>query len=138
MKSKIFGKITTQVSLLSTLAILTSCAGMFEYRPYARNVKKKPGKSGVIALEINHRAEDRTLATSMMNENCGNKKAVVTDEGEVVIGTVTNSTKKSTEGGETNYGNFFGLPVSSSSPDTESTSSTTTQKKEWQINYHCA
>ena len=138
MKSQIFGKITKKAVFLSLLTMLTSCAGMFEYRPYARNVKKKPGKSGVIALELNHRAEDRTLATTMMHENCGAKKAVVTDEGEVVIGTVTNSTKKSTEGGETSMGSFFGLPVTSSSADTENSSSTTVQKKEWQINYLCS
>lgn len=133
MKSQIFGKMTT----IAVLATLASCAGMFEYRPYARNVKKKPGKSGVIALELNHRAEDRTLATTMMSDNCGNKKAIITDEGEVAIGTVTNSTKKSTEGGETQMGSFFGLPVTSTTADQESTSSTTTTQKEWQINYLC-
>lgn len=138
MKSKIFGKITAQVSIISTLALLTSCAGMFEYRPHARNVKKQPGKAGVVALELNHRAEDRNLAMTMMTENCGRKKAVITDEGEVAVGTITNSTKKSSEGGETSYGSLFGLPLTSTSQDTESTSSTTIQQKEWRINYVCS
>lgn len=137
MKSKIFGKITAKILILSTLAFLTSCAGMFEYRPYARNVKKKPGKSGVVALNLAHRTEDRTLATTMMTENCGDKKIIVTDEGEVAIGSVTNSSKKSREASESQMGSLFGLPLTSSSPAEENVSSVTTQQKEWQINYLC-
>jgi hypothetical protein len=138
MKSTIFGKKAKQVSLLMGFLLLNSCAGMMKYRPYARNVKKKPGKSGVVALRLEHRKEDRDLAKTMMQENCSNQKVKVTDEGEVVIGTITNSSKKSREGSSTQVASLFGLPINSSSPGSETSNSTTMQKKEWQLQYLCA
>ena len=68
---------------------------MFKYQPYARNVKKKPGKSGIIALKTEQRQEDQDLAKSMMSQNCGSQTAKIIEEGEVAIGTVTQGVKTS-------------------------------------------
>lgn len=138
MKFRNFGKGSRLISMMAGLLLLNSCAGMLKYQPYARNVQKKPGRSGIIALRLEHRQEDRDHAQSLMVNNCGQKKVQVTDEGEVVIGTVTNSSTQSRKGGSTQMGSLFGLPVTSSSPDSTNQSSTTTQKKEWQIKYNCA
>ncbi len=138
MKSKNFGKNTKPLIILSILALLPSCAGMNKYRPYARNVKKKPGRSGVVALKLEHRKEDRDLALNFMNSNCGSKKSQITDEGEVVIGTTTNSNSRSREGGSTQFGSLFGIPLKSETADQTSKTSTTTQEKEWQITYKCS
>ncbi len=124
--------------LLSTLFLVTSCAGMNQYRPYARNVKKKPGRSGVVALKLEHRKEDRDLAINYMKENCGTKNSKITDEGEVVIGTTTSSNSKNREGGVSNFGSVFGIPLKTHSADETSSTSTTTQRKEWQITYKCS
>jgi hypothetical protein len=137
MKSTIFGKKAQQTSILLGFLMLSSCAGMMEYRPYARNVKRKPGKAGVVALRLEHRKEDRVLAKSMMKENCDTKKVSILDEGEVVIGTITNSSNQSRKGGSTQVASLFGIPVTSSSADSQTSNSTTTQKKEWQMQYKC-
>lgn len=138
MKFKNFGKGTKFISMLAGLMLLNSCAGMMKYHPYARNVKRKPGSSGIVALKLNHRQEDRDYSETLMKGNCGEKKIKILDEGEVVIGTVTNSNSQSRKGGETQMGSLFGLPVTSTTPNSTSQSTTTTQKKEWQIKYTCA
>lgn len=138
MKFQNFGKGSKITLMLVGLMLLNSCAGMLKYQPYARNVKKKPGRSGIVALKLNHRQEDRDYSETLMKGNCGEKKIKILDEGEVVIGTVTNSNTQSREGGETHMGSLFGLPVTSTTPNSTSQSSTTTQKKEWQIKYTCA
>lgn len=142
MKSNNFGK-NTKLALkpmmtLAILSLVTSCAGMNQYRPYARNVKKKPGRSGVVALKLEHRKEDRDLAMTYMNDNCGKKVSTIMDEGEVVIGTTTSSNSKTREGGTTSFGSMFGIPLSSTSADQTSSTSTVTQRKEWQITYKCS
>ena len=137
MKSRNFGKKTNLLILALALA-LNSCAGMNKYRPYARNVKKKPGSSGVVALKLEHRKEDRDLAKSFMKDNCGEKKTRILDEGEVVIGTTTNSNSKTKEGGTSNFGSLFGIPLKTQTADSTSKTSTTTQEKEWQITYKCS
>lgn len=138
MKSRNFGKKLNLLALITLSLLLNSCAGMNKYRPYARNVKKKPGRSGVVALKLEHRKEDRDLAKSFMNENCGKKKLNILDEGEVVIGTTTNSKSKTREGGTSNFGSLFGVPLKTQSADSTSQTSTTTQEKEWQISYKCS
>lgn len=134
MKGRIFGK---TYQLLALGLLFTSCAGMFEYRPYARNVKKKPGKSGIIALKLEHRDEDRTLADSLMKRNCGSKKIEITDEGEVVVGSVTKSNTEKRDSTERVSGKFFGMDVISGNPASQSTQSETVSKKEWQLKYIC-
>lgn len=137
MKSNKFGKKTNSLLLMTLVVLLNSCAGMNKYRPYARNVKKKPGRSGAIALKLEHREEDINLAKTFMKRNCGKKSSQIIDEGEVVVGTTTNSNSKSREGGSSRYGSLFGIPITSKSADTTNKVSTTTQEKEWQIKYKC-
>ena len=133
MKKLVFGKALT---LIVVTQAFVSCAGMFEYKPYARNVQMKPKKEGIIALRQEHRQEDKDLATSMMGQNCAPKAAEVQSEGEVVIGTTTESSTEKRAGNK-QVGKFLGMPVMSGDPDRENQSSTTLQKKEWQIAYLC-
>jgi len=111
------------------------------YQPYARDVKKKPQAGGVIALHTEHRDEDRAKATQMMSSNCGSSEVKVLEEGEVVVGqsTNTNANQNSNYGNKQQVGTLFGLPVTSGSDASTNTNSTatTTQLKEWQINYEC-
>lgn len=109
------------------------------YKPYARKVKIKPRQGGVVALKLNHRQEDRIYAEQIMSRTCGTNPFDVLEEGEVVIGTETQATKTHRQGQSgRQVGSLFGIPVSTSSSDPQtSTNSTTTQKKEWQINYKC-
>ena len=66
-----------------------------KYKPSARNVKKSK-EGGIIALKTEHREEDQKLAKTMMENTCKPRKAIIAEEGEVVIGTITNqlATKK--------------------------------------------
>jgi hypothetical protein len=134
MKKLVFGK---ALSLIIVTQALVSCAGMFEYKPYARNVQMKPKKEGIIALHQEHRQEDKDLASSMMSQNCAPKAPEVQSEGEVVIGTTTQSSTEKRAGNEQQVGKFLGMPVMSGDPATENQNSTTLQKKEWQIAYLC-
>lgn len=134
MKKSVFGK---ALSMLVITQALVSCAGMFDYKPYARNVQMKPKKEGIIALKQEHRQEDKDLANSMMSQNCTPKSAEVQSEGEVVIGSTTQSSTEKRAGNEQQVGKFLGMAVMSGDPDTENQNSTTLQKKEWQIAYLC-
>ncbi len=134
MKKSVFGNV---LSLTLVSQMLVSCAGMFEYKPYARNVQMKPKKEGIVALRQEHRQEDKDLAQSMMSQNCAPKNVEVQSEGEVVIGTTTESSTEKRAGNEQQVGKFLGMPVMSGDPATENQSSTTLQKKEWQIAYLC-
>lgn len=123
-------------------AFVFGCQTM-PYQPYARDVKKAPGQSGVIALHTEHRDEDRAKADTMMKTNCGDKPVKVTEEGEVVVGqTTTGNTSASHHSGTSGQkvGSLFGMPIMSgganAGTDTASTS-TTTNVKEWQIAYTC-
>ena len=119
------------------LFLLGGCADMFKYQPYARNVKKRPGKSGIIALKPVHRMEDQNLAQTMMAQNCGSKVATILEEGEVKVGTVTQGVKTSQASTKRSAGKFFGIPLTTGSGPSENTTSTTLEKKEWQITYKC-
>ncbi len=113
------------------------------YQPYARDVKRKPMESGIVALKLEHRDEDRAKATEMMAANCGTKKPVILEEGEVVVGQTTQTN------GNTDYhrgssgkqvGSLFGMPITSgaSNPgNSTSETATTNAIKEWQIAYNC-
>ncbi len=121
---------------------LAACQTM-PYQPYARDVKRKPNQSGVIALKTEHQEEDRQKAMAMMNSNCQPLPAKIVEEGEVAVGqeSTSNSNTSKTDGHSSQQvGNFFGIPVmSTGSKPTESTNSTISTKtiKEWQINYEC-
>lgn len=113
------------------------------YQPYARDVKKKPAQNGVIALKAEHRDEDRTKATAMMSQNCGELPVKILEEGEVVIGqeqTTNSNTSKNAGESSSQVGSLFGIPVMSGGRDpSENTNSkvSTSQLKEWQISYEC-
>lgn len=121
---------------------LTACQTM-PYQPYAREVKRLPGKGGEIALKSEHRDEDRSKAQSLMTSNCGALSVNVLEEGEVVVGQTTNSNASETHNNGSSgvsMGSFMGLPISSggtkASNDT-ATTATTTALKEWNIKYNC-
>lgn len=113
------------------------------YKPYARDVKKKPGQGGVIALKPEHRDEDQLKANQMMSANCGSSNVKVLEEGEVAIGQEVKSnadTTKSAGTSSTKVGSLFGIPLVSSGSDPKdstNSSSVTTSIKEWQISYEC-
>jgi hypothetical protein len=128
--------------VFSMFLVLTACQTR-PYQPYARDVKRRPGKGGIVALNQTHRPEDRALADQMMGSNCNGKKVNVLEEGEVVTGEKTRSSASQTsdQGHKSKQvGTLFGLPITSSSqsPSTEtSTESEKIQTKEWQIGYEC-
>ncbi len=127
------------IPALGIYVFMTGCATL-PYQPYAREVKKKPETSGVIALNGTHRPEDRAKAEMMMKSNCGaNNSVKVTEEGEVVVGEKTDSTAQKTQGtAERDNLVIGGLTFTSSQP-AENTTVTQhkTQVKEWQIAYEC-
>lgn len=90
------------------IALVAACAT-------TREVKKSPGKGGVITVHEGIFGDARSMAKQTMKENCGAKKPVVVEEGEAVIGTSTTS-----RSGEW-----------SSSSDSE-------DKREWRITYKCS
>lgn len=125
------------------LATMLGCQAM-PYKPYAREVRRKPGVGGEISLKTEHRDEDRAKAQSMMDTNCGTMAPKISEEGEVVVGTTTNATASQTHNygsNGTQVGSLFGIPVTSGaqqpSNDT-ATQATTTQVTEWVIKYDCA
>ena len=122
-----------------TLLTLASCAAV-PYKPYAREVKKKPGIEGVISLKPNFVPEDRAVADSLMAKNCGVNPVTVLEEGEVAVGTTTSSNSKATAEKENKSFNLGGMKFLTNTPtdvkNTES-SSQTVAVKEWQISYNC-
>lgn len=129
-------------ALIAIATAFTACQQM-PYQPYARDVKKKPGQGGVIALKPVHQTEDQEKAKMMMASNCGTAAVKVVEEGEVAVGQETRSSADTTKRpgyAGTQVGTLFGLPVTSGgSHATDSTSGTavTTSIKEWQISYEC-
>lgn len=113
------------------------------YQPYAREVKRLPGKGGEIALKAEHRDEDRAKAQTVMASNCGNLKLKILEEGEVVVGQTTNSNatevhNRAQQG--TTVGSFFGVPITSGEREASNnmaTTATTMALKEWNIKYEC-
>lgn len=135
---QILGKIFLSVAAIG----ITACQTL-PYQPYARDVKKKPRLSGVIALKTNHRDEDSYKAEQMMKSNCGELAVKVLEEGEVEVGQET-KTQASTQHEEarrgTQVGTFLGLPVTSGGRNAESQTTgvtSTVAVKEWQIQYEC-
>ena len=130
---------TLAVTITTSLAILSGCATV-PYQPYAREVKKLPQTSGIIALNANHQEEDRAKAENMMRGNCGNMSVKILEEGEIATGTQTNTASKETkdrenEGGfKTGIFTFGGAPKDSNNT---ATNAVTTEIKEWRISYSC-
>lgn len=127
------------LSFVVLAVFFASCATQ-PYRPYAREVKKLPGKAGVIALKSEHVPEDRTYADTLMVKNCGDSTVNVKEEGEVQVGETTTTNSKTQDRHEANGFNLSGFKVltggSTPTKDTAKTS-TVVALKEWQINYEC-
>ncbi len=129
-------------STLVILAVVSGCQTL-PYQPYAREVKKKPSSSGLIALRPEHRDEDRAKAQSMMQSNCGGSAVKILEEGEIVVGTNTVSNAQETKKDaveSTKVGSLFGIPLTSGGSEASNntaTTATTTAVKEWNISYEC-
>jgi hypothetical protein len=102
--------------------------------PYAREVKKKPN-GGVVALRSGYTPEDRSKADSIMRANCAGKEVKITEEGEVTVGTRTNSQGNTTLDPKVQHGGFVGTPGSTLNNNTISETHDIT---EWHISYDCA
>lgn len=122
---------------LSAALFMVSCAMV----PYAREVKKKPNAGGTIALKTYHNAQDRAQADLLMRNNCGTNEVKVTEEGEAVVGQVTNSNANTNyySGSRNTASANWGTVTFGNYNPGESTNMTaqTTQLKEWQIQYEC-
>ena len=127
------------LSILFTLVTI-GCQTV-PYEGTARIVKLKPQAEGIIALPLDPRTEDRSLAEQKMTLNCKPGQYEVLEEGEVVIGEKTNSSGSSEHRASSSkkVGSLFGIPlVSGSGPGTETESQQIkSQVKEWQISYKC-
>ncbi|MBC7466489.1 MAG: hypothetical protein H7256_10900 [Bdellovibrio sp.] len=133
---------TQSLVLFCIAAGLTACQTM-PYQPYARDVKKKPGQNGVIALRLDNRDEDKAKARQMMSSNCGAAAVKVLEEGEVVVGQETKGTADTTKSKAVpgaQVGSLWGIPLTSGGRDAQDStqsSSVTTSVKEWQMSYEC-
>lgn len=125
---------------VQTLLVLVGCATM-PYQPYAREVVKKPGAGGTIALRAEHRDEDRAKAMDIIQRNCGANTFEIKEEGETVVGqsTTSNATENHQAGNQKTVGTFLGMPVTTGTNPTTQTNATatTTELKEWRITYDC-
>ena len=121
---------------LSVVAVVmfTSCA----MTPYAREVKKRPSSGGTIALKSYHNAQDRAQADLLMRNNCGSNDVKIIEEGESVVGQVTNSNANTNYYGRRDSAQWGTVTFGNYNPG-ESTNATafTTPIKEWQIQYEC-
>ncbi len=129
--------------VLVLAALMVSACATMPYQPYAREVKKKPNESGVIALKTEHRPEDRQRADYLMAANCGSEAIVkVQEEGEVAVGEKTNASSNKVQENRPASSGFsigglqFGSTESRPGENTNTTTETV-QVKEWQIAYTC-
>ena len=67
------------MTLLALGFLSLSCATI-------REVKKVPGKSGVVTVHEGMGGDAREMARQKMRENCGAQEPVVVEEGEAVVG----------------------------------------------------
>lgn len=132
------------MKLLFALVVLFFVSGCqtVPYQGVARDVKRKPGVGGTIAVPVNPRQEDRDRANEHMISNCGNGNFKVTEEAEVVTGETTQASTRNDyrQNTQQQTGSFLGMPIISGDPGgvDSSTTAVRTQLKEWQISYECA
>jgi len=126
---------------LAAVLVISGCQTV-PYQGNARDVKRKPGVGGTIAVPLNPRQEDRDRANEHMISNCGNGNFKVTEEGEVVTGETTQANTRNDyrANSQQQTGTFLGMPVYAGDPGgtDSSTTATRTQLKEWQLTYECA
>jgi hypothetical protein len=129
-----------KVPMLLISFYLTACQTV-PYEGQARNVKKKPQESGVIAITTNYRPEDKAKADQYMKENCAPYPVKVLEEGEVAVGQEThgNTSETNRDRTKTNVGSFLGMPVFSGDAGGKESNSSSVVKSinEWQIQYAC-
>ncbi len=114
------------------LLALASCAHDWTT---AKSVSMRPGKGGVVTLSPHEDPRARAKADAIMQRTCGNKKASITEEGEVVIGVSKRSQTDVNSNGSSGIrlsNNGLGFGSHSSETDT-----TERQVTEWRINYEC-
>ncbi len=128
-------------AVLTMMLLWLSGCQTVPYQGEAHDVKKKPHDAGIVAIPINYRDEDRSKATDHMTQNCAPNPFEVTEEGEVVTGQVTNAKVSETnrDRSEHQIGSLFGTAIMSGDKGGKdsSTSSVTSNTKEWQISYRC-
>ncbi len=122
------------------LAVFQGCQTV-PYQGEARDVKKKPQDSGIIAIKPVHRPEDRQRADQLMQTNCAPFMVKVLEEGEVAVGSETKGSTRESDRANSQHqvGSLFGIPViggDKGGKDSES-NTVTTAIKEWQISYQC-
>ncbi len=135
-----FKFLATSALVVASALLVTACQTV-PYQGSARDVKRKPGVGGTIAVPLNPQQADRDRATEHMISNCGNGNYKITDEGEVVVGETTQSDQRNSyrDNNQQQTGSFLGMPVYSGDAggvDTHATQ-TRTQMKEWQLGYEC-
>lgn len=108
-KESYLNKLSTFFAITLMAIHLSACATI-------REVKKSPGKSGIIMVQEGIGGDARADAKQKMKENCGGKTPVILEEGEAVIG--------STNSGHNSDSIWF-------------SSSESEDKREWRIKYKC-
>ncbi len=122
-----------RVILVALFAVTSSCA----YDPSsARSVSVKPGKSGVLTLSPHEDPRARAKADAIMSQTCSGKKAEITEEGDVVVGTATKSNTEHNAGSSGSGIKVAGFALGGSGPSSE-TESVAKQVTEWRISYEC-
>lgn len=101
----------------------------------ARNVSVKPGKGGVLTLNPPQDPKARAKAEALMTQTCSGKRAEVTEEGDVTVGTTTSSNTEHKAGSESGI-KVAGFALGGSNPSSNS-ESTQKQLTEWRITYEC-
>lgn len=129
------------LTFVVTAALLIQGCVTIPYQGQARDVKKRHGDGGILAMKVDFRPEDRAVADQKMQANCSGKTVKVDSEEEVVVGQKTEGNSRDTDrkSDKRQVGTLFGIPMVSgeeAGKDTAS-SSTTTALKEWQIVYVC-
>jgi hypothetical protein len=110
------------------------------YQGQAREVKKRPQDGGTVALKLDHRDEDRTKADEKMKSTCSPYPVQVLEEGEVSVGQETTASGSETQRASTERkAKLFGMAFNTGEAAGKNTSSSTktTDIKEWQITYKC-
>jgi hypothetical protein len=89
----------------------------------ARVVSVEPGEGGQVALSSKNSDGAREKAMALMQDNCGSKTVKVIKEGEAVVG--QNASSQTTAGRS-----LLGRPALN-------TSSRSTDRTEWRLDYKC-
>ncbi len=129
----------TSALVSASVLLLTACETV-PYQGSARDVRRKPGVSGTIAVPLNPQQVDRDRATEHMISNCGNGNYKIIEEGEVVVGETTQSDQRNYRDNyqqpTSSYGGMPVYSVDAGGIDTHATQ-IRTQMKEWQLGYEC-